>query len=474
MTATRHALSRLDGLVADGFPAAVEALARLVAIPGLAWPGADPAALERSAELTAELLRSAGFRDVAVDRAPRPDGAPGAPAVLARRPAAPGFPTVLLYAHHDVQPSGDPGAWASPPFRATERNGRLYGRGVADDKAGIILHAAACRALLDLTGPAAGLGITVLVEGEEEIGSPSLPALLDRHTDLEAADVAIVADSGNWRVGVPALTTSLRGLVDGTIELRALEHGLHSGTYGGPVLDALTLMGRLVATFHDEAGNLTVAGLEHGDEPAVDLDEDMFRADAGLPDGVRLAGGGSLTGRLWSRPALALTGMDVPAVDAAANTLLPSVRVKFSLRIPPGTEPDDAMAAMQRHVARHAPFGAETVFTPGTGSRPFAVDPADPAVEAAVEAMRSAWGVEPVLMGVGGSIPAASLLAGRNPALSVLITGAEDPDTRAHGADESLDLTDLRQGILAEAALLARLSGLLGKEPAPAPASMHP
>ncbi|MHC5560665.1 M20/M25/M40 family metallo-hydrolase [Kocuria sp. U4B] len=455
-----HSLVPVEALrssVDAGFETALADLGRLVAIPGIAWPAYDPAELDRGADLVAELLTSTGLDEVRILRATTEAGDPGAPAVLARRPAAEGAPTVLLYAHHDVQPAGNPQHWASCPFTATERDGRLYGRGVADDKAGIMLHVAALRAVHDVLGEDLRLGITVFIEGEEETGSPTLPALFAEHQELLRADVVVVADSGNWQVGVPALTTSLRGLVDGTVEVRALSHGLHSGTYGGPALDALTLLGRLIATFHDEHGDVAVEGLVGSDKTEVELDEDQFRTDAAVPNRVRLAGTGPLTARLWTKPALAVVSIDAPATAVAANTLQPVARAKISLRIPPGNDPTHALDVLGRHVQAHAPFGAEVRFLPGAAGRPFAADPDSPAARAMHWAMEQAWGVPAVDMGVGGSIPIVAELARLFPDAQFLITGAEDPDTRAHGVDESLDLTDLRRGMLAEALLLARL-----------------
>lgn len=448
-----------------GFDRALSDLSRLVAVPGIAWPGFEPADLDHSAHLVADLLRDAGLDDVRILRAAGDNGLPGAPAVLARRPAAPGKPTVLLYAHHDVQPAGDPQQWTRPPFTAVPRDGRLYGRGVADDKAGIMLHVAALRAVHEVLGAQPGIGITVFVEGEEEAGSPTLAALFAEHRELLRADVVIVADSGNWQVGVPALTTSLRGLVDGIVEVRALSHGLHSGTYGGPALDAVTLLGRLIATFHDEHGDVAVEGIAGSEATGVDMDETRFRIDAAMPEQIRLAGTGPITARLWSKPALAVVGLDAPATAAASNTLQPVARAKLSLRIPSGNDPAQALAALARHIQRHAPFNAQVQFLPGTAGRPFAADSASPAARAMHWAMGQAWGTAAVDMGVGGSIPIVAELAGLFPAAQFLITGAEDPDTRAHGTDESLDLGDLRRGMLAEALLLARLDseGLPGR-----------
>ena len=212
-------------------------------------------------------MRRSGFEDVRILRCDKEDGTPGGPAVVARRPAAEGKPTILLYAHHDVQPTGDPALWETEPFTAVERDGRLYGRGAADDKAGIMAHIAAYAAVTRVLGDDLGLGVTFFFEGEEEAGSPTFRTFLETHRELLRADVIVVADSSNWKVGVPALTTSLRGLVDGTIEVQVLDHAVHSGMFGGPVLDAPTLLSRLIATLHDDEGNVAIAGLVSGTTP---------------------------------------------------------------------------------------------------------------------------------------------------------------------------------------------------------------
>lgn len=446
----------LRASVAAAFPRTVEDLTRLVAIPGIAWDSFDPAHLDRSAEAVAELLRNAGLTDVSILRGEH-GGKPGGPAVVARRPAAPGKPTVLLYAHHDVQPPGNPELWETEPFTATERNGRLYGRGAADDKAGIMVHVGALRALDDVLGADSGVGITFFIEGEEEAGSPTFRNFLETHRDALEADVIVVADSGNWKVGTPALTTSLRGLVDGTFEVRVLDHAVHSGMYGGPVLDAPTLLARLISTFHDEQGNLAIEGLHGFDDAAVDYPEQDFREDSSVLDSVRLAGSGSIASRLWTKPALSIIGIDVPSVALSSNTIQPAARAKFSLRLAPGQDPEAAMEAMARHLDANAPFGAEVTFTPGERGNAFATDTSAPAAQTALWALETAWGTPPVEMGVGGSIPFIADLVEVFPSAQILITGVEDPDSRAHSANESLDLADFENAILAEALLLARL-----------------
>lgn len=430
----------------------------LVGIPGIAWASFDPSELERSADAVAALVSDAGFSDVRILRCEKTDGTPGGPAVVAQRQAAPGKPTILLYAHHDVQPPGDRALWDSEPFVAVERDGRLYGRGAADDKAGIMAHLAAFAAVTDVLGEEFGLGVTLFFEGEEEAGSPTFRTFLETHRELLRADVIVVADSSNWKVGVPALTTSLRGLIDGTIEVQVLEHAVHSGMYGGPVLDAPTLLSRLIATLHDDEGSVAIEGLVAYDEATVDLTEGEYRADASVLDGVKLAGTGSIASRMWTKPALSIIGFDAPAVEMASNTLLPRARAKFSLRLAPGQVPAEAMEAVRRHVQAHAPFGAKVVFTPGESGSSYLTDRSSAAAGYAMWALGESWGVPAVEMGIGGSIPFISDLAEVYPESQILVTGVEDPDSRAHSANESLHIGDFRNAVVAEALLLARLN----------------
>ncbi|MEP7089540.1 MAG: dipeptidase [Nocardioidaceae bacterium] len=436
--------------VHDVMPSVRADLEALVRIPSVS---ADPARrddVRRSAEATAELFRAEGFHDVQILSA-----AGGAPAVVARRPAPEGAPTVLLYAHHDVQPVGDLADWDSDPFEPTERGARLYGRGAADDKAGIAAHLAAVR----VHGAGLPVGVTVLVEGEEEVGSPTLEAFLDAHRDLLAADVIVIADSGNWDIGEPALTTSLRGLVDCFVEVRTLEHGVHSGMWGGVVPDAVTAMVRLLATLHDDEGNVAVEGLVAGPAADVDYPMDRIRAESGLCEGVELIGSGSVVERLWTKPSITTIGFDATRTADASNTLIPAVKVKLSVRLAPGDSSPRAMERVREHLEKHVPWGAQLTFTPGELGEPTRIDATGPAYDAARAAFREAWdGVEPVDMGVGGSIPFIAAFRGAFPDAAVLVTGVEDPDTRAHGANEGLHLAEFERVCLAEALLLHHLA----------------
>jgi len=446
MTAPTPMLAEAVGQVLPSVRADLE---RLVSIPSVSADPARAAQVHESALIVAAMLGSAGLADVDVLTVPG-----GQPAVVAHRPAPPGAPTVLLYAHHDVQPPGDPADWDSDPFQPAERHGRLFGRGAADDKAGIAVHLAALRA----HGDKLPVGVTVLVEGEEEIGSPTLAEFLAAYADRLRADAVVFADAANWTTEVPALTTTLRGGTAVTVEVRTLHHGVHSGLFGGPVPDALTALARLLATLHDENGDVAVPGLVHGTADPLDLTEAQLRADAGLLDGVRLTGTGGLTDRLWAGPALAVIGIDAPSVAAASNTLVPVARAKISMRVAPGDDPILARDALAAYLRAHAPWGAQVTVELGMTAAPYAVPTGGAAYLAMREALAQAWGTPPVDIGAGGSIPFVTAYAGRFPGAEILVTGVEDPDTRAHGANESLHLATFARACLAETLLLARLA----------------
>lgn len=413
---------------------------------------ADPARrgeVQRSAEKVAALLGEAGFATVEIVS----EG--GAPAVIARHPAPDGAPTVLLYAHHDVQPEGDVAQWQSPPFEPTERRGRLYGRGTADDKAGIATHLAAFRAH-DGRPP---VGVTVFVEGEEESGSPSLSRLLAAHREKLAADVIVIADSDNWTAEVPALTVSLRGLADCVVEVATLDHGLHSGLWGGVVPDALSALVRLLATLHDDDGNVAVAGLHEAHAADVDRDFGWVRAESGLLDGVAEIGSGTVAQRLWAKPAITVIGIDTTPIAAASNTLIARARAKVSMRIAPGGDARAHLEALRRHLETHAPWGARVTVSPGDIGQPYAIDVSGPVYDAAREAFREAWGTDAIDMGMGGSIPFIAEFADTFPQATILVTGVEDPGTQAHSINESLDLGVLERAAATEALLLQKLGG---------------
>jgi acetylornithine deacetylase/succinyl-diaminopimelate desuccinylase-like protein len=426
-------------------------LEELVRIESVSADPARAGEVQRSAEAVRDLFAAEGF-SVRITSA---DG--GAPAVIARKPGPDGAPTILLYAHHDVQPENDHADWDSPPFEPTERGERLYGRGAADDKAGIAAHLAAIRALADDLA----IGVTVFVEGEEEIGSDSLEALLRQESAELSADVIVIADSGNWDIGVPALTTSLRGLVRVDIEVRTLSHAVHSGMWGGLVPDSLMTLARVIASLHDDEGNVAVAGLHEGPAADVEYPEERLRAESGALPGIGWIGSGPIVERLWTKPAISITGLDAPQVFGASNTLVPAARARISMRIAPGDNTGNAIDCLRKHLEAHLPWGAELGFTVVDTGEAIAIDATGPAYDVAREAFTQAWdGVAPVDMGVGGSIPFIELFLRTFPRASVLVTGVEDPDTRAHGANEGLHLAEFERVCLAEALLLAKLADL--------------
>lgn len=449
MTSTHLTENQLRAAVERELPGVVDDLARLVAIPSISFPEFDREPVRRSAEAVAQLLRDCGLTVQIVQTGE------GHPAVIGTRPAPPGAPTVLLYAHHDVQPIGDASRWESEPFTVVERDGRLYGRGVADDKAGVMAHVAALRAF----GDELPVGVVVFVEGEEESGSVTLADLLREHRDTLTADVIVIADSGNWDVGVPALTTSLRGIVNLFVEVRTLQSAVHSGMFGGAVPDAVTSLCRLLSTLHDDAGDVAVAGLTR--RPAAPLEYPPHRllAEAGALAGTQLIGTGPLVERLWTRPALSVLGIDAPRTTEAPNALVGSARAKLSLRIAPGQDPKAAYEAVAAHLREHAPWGAEVEVSLEADGAPCEIDTRGPAYDAARAAFRSAWdGVEPVDIGVGGSIPFIATFQEMFPEASILVTGISDPQSKIHGPNESLDLREFGRICLAETLLLHNLA----------------
>ncbi|MBN9186546.1 MAG: dipeptidase [Microbacterium sp.] len=455
-------LSRRDAVreaAASIIPAALADLGALVRIPSIAFPGFDRANVQRSAEAVRALAEGTGvFESVVIADAAIPGSEErGMPAVLATRAARNGRPTILLYAHHDVQPVGDETLWESPPFEPTVRDGRLYGRGAADDKAGVMAHIGALRALTDVLGTDFELGVALFIEGEEEAGSRSFAQFLSDHADALRADVIVVADSGNWDAVTPALTVSLRGNARFTMTVRTLEHASHSGMFGGAVPDAMTAAVKLLSTLWDDDGEVAVAGLAVRDAETPEYSEATLRDEAGLPDAVRPIGRGAILGRIWNKPSITITGIDAPSVVNASNTLSPEVTVVVSARIAPGQTAREAYEAIEAHLRAHVPFGAELAFRDVDCGDGFLVDTSGWAVESARAALREGYGVEPVDLGVGGSIPFIADLVREFPAAQILVTGVEDPHARAHSPNESLHLDTFRHALIAEALLLEGL-----------------
>jgi acetylornithine deacetylase/succinyl-diaminopimelate desuccinylase-like protein len=439
-------LSALHVRVGELMPIVRRDLEALARIPSVSLSAFDQAHVEASAQAVAGLLQAEGLVVEIVREG-------GRPAVIGHVDGPKGAPTVMLYAHHDVQPSGAESEWGSSPFEPTERDGRVYARGIADDKAGVMAHVAALRA----HSGHLPVGVTVFVEGEEEIGSDSLEALLERHGEKLRADVIVLADSANWAVGEPALTTTLRGMVRIVLKVTTLDHGVHSGMFGGVVPDAITALIRTISTLHDEQGNVAVSGLKEGVASDLDYSEQRLRQESGLLGGVQLIGTGSILTRLWAKPSITTIGIDAPSVDTSSNTLVPTASAKISMRIAPDENPHEAYLLLAQHLRTNAPWGVKVDIQLDDEGSGFSADASGPIYDQARAAFTDAWGVPPVDIGIGGSIPFVAEFARRFPEAGILVTGVEEPDTRAHGANESLHLGEFARVCLAEAILLERL-----------------
>jgi acetylornithine deacetylase/succinyl-diaminopimelate desuccinylase-like protein len=425
-------------------------LESLVRIPSVSAPGYDTANVQRSAEYVGDLLRASGLENVQLLEL---EGAH--PAVYGERPGPVGAPTVLLYAHHDVQPPGPAEQWDTDPFDVVERDGRLYGRGAADDKAGVALHLASIRAF----GDDLPVSVKLFIEGEEEIGSVHLVDFIDAYADMLASDAIVIGDSGNWDVGVPTLTTSLRGLVDCYVTVRTLQTAVHSGSFGGVFPEAITALARMIATLHNPDGTVAIEGLvaEHADP--FDLTEDTLREQAGVLSGVGSMGTGTLTSRLWRQPAVAVLAIDAVPLAEAINQLVPEARAKISLRIAPGQDVEAAMVSLIDHLEAAAPWGAEVTVERGSAGEAFELDTSGEAYDAYRSGMREGYGTEPVEVGMGGSIPFVAAFAEQYPDAAVLMIGVADPTSHYHGPNESVSLADLQSAIIAQAISFRELAG---------------
>ena len=457
-TTSAAQLEKASAAVKLLFPEALEILKDLVRIPGIAWEAFDASQLDKSAQAVKSLFEELGvFDKVEILRAGYGNSQLGAPAIVATRKAKNSRPTILLYAHHDVQPPGDDALWESTPFEPEIRNGRMYGRGAADDKAGIIAHYASVKLLAEIAGADFDLGLAIFIEGEEEAGSPSFASFLETHKDQLEGDVIVVADSGNWSTTVPAITTTLRGLASLEFEVRTLDHAVHSGMYGGAVPDAMLALVRILGSMWDENGSVTISGLFSAENSNLDYSEAQLRSDSGLLPSTLPIGTGPILPRIWTKPALTLIGLDYPTVALSSNTLVPSVRAKLSLRIAPGDDPERALEALKGHILAHNTLGAEITFGAVELGKPFSLGQSGWAKTLAEQSLSLAFGEKSVDIGIGGSIPFIAELERVFPSAQVLVTGVEDPDSRAHSPNESLHLEGFQSAILAQ--LLFLLGG---------------
>ncbi|WP_227984591.1 dipeptidase [Nocardia spumae] len=415
-----------------------------------------PQECHRAAQWVAEAFTELGLSDAALHETPD-----GSKAVVARYPAPAGAPTVLLYCHYDVQPPLDDAAWHTPVWELTERDGRWYGRGAADCKGNIVTHLTALRALRNTVGGKDyPVGITLVAEGSEEQGTGGLEAFVPGHADLLRADALLIADCGNFAVGVPTFTQTLRGNVNVLVTVETLSGPLHSGMFGGAAPDAVAALIQLLATVRDEAGNTTIAGLAADQVwDGAQYPVDRFRADAGVLDGVELLGGGTVSDMLWARPALTVLGIDVPPVVGSAAAIQPSARARLNLRIPPGTDPGAALKALTAHLESRAPWGARVrIDTEATGS-PFRSGTGGPARAAMDAAFAAAYGRPTTTQGQGGSIPLCNVFADTYPDAEIMLIGVEEPKCLIHAPNESVDPGEIERMALTEALFLASYAG---------------
>lgn len=433
----------LKSAVAADMPRLKELLSTLVRMKSVSADGYDPAAVRETGESIVAMLTEAGF-----DNARLLESSNGHPAVFAEKPGPEGAPKVLLYAHYDVQPPGPIEEWETTPFDPVERNGRLYGRGVSDDKAGIVMHLGAIAA----HGESLPVGVQLFLEGEEEAGSIGLPEILEKNSDLLDPDVIVIGDGGNWDVGTPAYISSLRGIVGVKLELRTLESAVHSGMYGGVFPDALMALSRLLASLHDDEGNVAVEGLVSNEvKDSLDFPDELVRTQTGAVPALQQIGEGSVQSRLWTRPAISILAVDAPPVSEAINQLVPVARAKVSMRIAPGEDTAKALAALKSHLEANVPWGAELKFLHEESGDATVLGSDNYAVDIWKEAFKEGFGKEAVNMGAGGSIPFIATFSEMFPDAPILVVGCTDPTSAYHAPNESQSLADLEKATLTEA-----------------------
>ncbi len=419
----------------------------LVRIPSISFPGFDPGPVRSSARAVSELLKRTGLSDV---QFLEPRG--GHPSVFGQWTGAPGRPTVLLYAHHDVQPTGNDDLWLSPAFEPTLRDGRLFGRGVSDDKGGIVMYTAAIASYLDGPGRLP-VNVKVLIEGEEEVGSSNLPSLLARYGDLLQADVVVIADSENFGSGHPSLTVSLRGIVTVTVEVRSLQSSVHSGTWGGPLPDPVQALARMLATLVDDLGQPAIPGLTDHVRPLTDaeqtalkelpFDESLYRGQSKLEQGAQIIGGaGTVYEKMWFQPSISVNAIEASSRKQAANIINASAWARVGIRIVPDMDPGETLRLLTEHLQRKAPWGVDVRIEPETPSPWWRAEQSSPAFGAAAAALEKGYGKAPAIVGAGGSIPFVRTITDALGNAPALLLGVGDPYSSAHSENESLLVSD--------------------------------
>ncbi|MEU2785046.1 dipeptidase [Streptomyces sp. NPDC007110] len=441
--------------VASLMPRAKAELTELVAFKSVAdfdqFPRSES---EGAARWVADALRAEGFEDVALLDTPD-----GTQSVYGYLPGPEGAKTVLLYAHYDVQPPLDEAGWDTPPFELTERDGRWYGRGAADCKGGVIMHLLALRALKANGG--VPVHVKVIAEGSEEMGTGGLERYAEAHPELLTADTIVIGDSGNFRVGLPTVTTTLRGMTMVRVQIDTLAGNLHSGQFGGAAPDALGALIRVLDSLRAEDGSTTVDGLTGVSSwEGLQYDETQFRTDAKVLDGVELIGSGTVADRIWARPAVTVLGIDCPPVVGATPSVQASARALVSLRVPPGVDAAHATKLLQAHLEAHTPWGARVSTEQVGRGQAFRADTTSPAYQAMADAMAVAYpGEEMQFAGQGGSIPLCNTLASLYPEAEILLIGLSEPEAQIHAVNESVSPQELERLSVAEALFLRNYAG---------------
>ncbi|HTG01546.1 MAG TPA: M20/M25/M40 family metallo-hydrolase [Nitrospirota bacterium] len=445
----------------------LDMLKNLIRIPSISFPGFDAARVRSCAEAVAALLRDCGLHDVRLI-----DTGVGYPSVFGQWTRKPGKPTLLLYAHYDVQPVGREELWTTPPFEPAERGGRLYGRGASDDKAGAVLHAVAVRSFLQSAGTLP-VNVKVLIEGEEEVGSTNLDRIMKDHVPLLAADAVVIADSENFDSGVPTLTASLRGIVTVQVEVRALGSSVHSGTWGGPLPDPVQALAKMIASLTDGEGVPAVPGLlddvrplspaERSGLDALPFNEALYRRQATLPDGAVITGGaGSVYEKMWRRPSIAVNAIEASSRKQAANIINDTAWARIGVRIVPDMDPGRTLARLSAHLRKTAPWGVQVTITPETPSPWWMTDTRGPVFEAALRALERGYAAKPVIVGAGGSIPFVQTITDALNGAPALLIGVGDPYTAAHSENESLLVDDWHKACRSLVCLFAEIGAAAG------------
>ena len=431
-------------------PELVRNLEELVAIPSIAFPGYPGEPVERMGRVTLDLFQKAGFRDARLMEVPT-----GYPPIYAELPGPEGSPVVVLYAHYDVQPAPPEQGWSSDPWTPTRKeDGRLYGRGASDDISGLIAHVGTMR-VFDGQPPCT---VKLILEGMEETES-NLEAFVEAHSELFDCDLFVVCDMGNLRVGEPVFTTALRGDVACIVTVRTLQHTLHSGVFGGPAPDAMMALARLLATLHDDNGDVAVEGVTTGSWPGEQFTEEDLRSSADVLDSVALTGTGPVGDRLWAHPSINAIGLDMTSIAGSSNVLIPQAGAKLSMRIVPGSHPEQELDALVAHLQSHAPWGAQVEVKRTKAAPPFQCATDGPAYDAARWAMEQAFGKPMGEAGSGGSIPLLRTLQKAAPRAEFILWGAEDmAAARIHASDESVDTGEIERLVVTQALLLQRLA----------------